>query len=250
MSGDYVPDELNLDDDQLGSGTAVPTTENQPSDQKTAEELEWSSLRGNAQERFQQLIRERNAERAAREAAEQKIHVSTPPAPPVTGNAEDLSVEEAQALDRLKKRFGIVTKDEVENLKQEITQYETEREDARVVEEEYNRLRSSYDGSNGLPKFSAEEVEDHMKRTGIYNPEKAFKDMYEDEFFDHRMRQGSETGSKQPYTRKPPVGSGGREEPLSLEKIQERMRAPDGRVWWEKNRDKVIPLMGQLTSES
>jgi hypothetical protein len=86
-----------------------------------------------------------------------------------------------------------------------------------------------------------------MAETGIYNPEKAYNDLFSDELFDWRMKSVSKN-KKPTFSERPTAPSQGREEPLTLQGIQERLKQPDGKEWWDKNREKILPLMGQLQS--
>lgn len=177
-----VQDGTNELDSILGDEVTPSSSQEQPeatadkAPQKSEEELEFAKLSGSTQDRIRQLIRERDD---ARKKAETPDKAPLQPTPTQTKTGE-LTAEQRDAIKQLKEMTGMVTKDELQAVK-----------DNLVVERTYASLEEKYDGSNGLPKFSREEVEDHMRRTGIYNPEKAYKDMYEEEFFDYRMKQAS-----------------------------------------------------------
>lgn len=78
----------------------------------------------------------------------------------------------------LKKEGSILTRDDLDKERQ-IDRIES---DMKSASKKLGKIE-------GLPKFDEEEVIEHMKETGIRNPEKAYKDLYEDEWFDHKVKQ-------------------------------------------------------------
>ena len=237
-----------------------PTEQNQGSE-PTPEELEWSKLGGGSQERFRQVIRERNEYRKQLEQQPQPP-AYVPPAPvqePVQQQSvvsEDgkLTPEQELAIENLRK-FGVLTKkdlaefekrqEEEEKRQQEImSQKAQETQDSLLIENEYSRLENLHNGKDGMPSFDRVIIEEHMKATGIYNPEKAYEDLYKDEMYDSwaksQTKQETRTYSEKPSS----VAS--KSEPLSLDGLRERLRQPDGKVWWDKNRERLLPLVGDL----
>lgn len=212
-----------------------------PTDNQTIvsdEEKEWSSLKGSTQDRVRQVITERNEyktklsnlEREVEELKSKTQEARTPPAPPVVEG--QLTPEQQRAMETLKK-FGVVTKEDLQALK-----------DQQIIEDTYTKLELKYTGEDGKPAFDRSKIEKHMKDTGIYNPEKAYNDLYSEELFDLRMKE--RTSTTQPYTARPTAGAGRGGEPLTAESLQERLSKPDGREWWEKNRGKILPVMSEL----
>jgi len=222
-----------LDD---GSPSNPANESNQPT--VSEEESEWSALKGSTQDRVRQVISERNDYKAKLSSMEEKIKEletkvsksNLPPPPPQSkGTVTD---EQKKAVERLRD-FGIATKDDIQALKDQL-----------IIDNEYNRLSSKYSGEDGKPSFNKEKIEAHMKETGIYNPEKAYEDLYKEELYDLRNKNKSEDNS---YTVKPSGVSMRGGEPLTMESLQERLRKPDGMEWWNRNREKIIPLMGELS---
>ena len=222
-----------------GKGTGEGEGKPEPSE----EELTWSSLKGSTQDRIRQLIRERNEWKEKALAVEEARRTVVPPAPP-TGLATqqpaypgELTPEQKEAIETLR-RFGIVTKDDLQAIQDQI-----------ILDAEYARLERLYDGSDGRPAFNREEIEEHMRNTGIFNPEKAYEDLYKDELFDWRVAREREKQGGKPasFTEKPTPSAQGKTEPLSVESIRERLSRPDGKIWWEKNRAKILPVLGELT---
>jgi len=223
-------------------GTGEEEVKTQPSE----EELEWAQLKGSTQERIRQLIRERNELREKLKSMTNPREQVPPPAPPIGPATQEpigpgeLTWEQKQAVETLR-RFGIATKEDLQAVQDQI-----------ILDAEYSRLERLYDGSDGRPKFDRVEIEDHMRKTGIYNPEKAYKDLYEEELFDWRVAQskGKPKEKEKTYTEKPTPSAEGKTEPISIESIKERLSRPDGRIWWEKNRDKILPILGELMGAS
>ena len=121
-------------------------------------------------------------------------------------------------------------------------------QDSIVLDSEYTRLETLFDGRDKSPKFDRVEIEDHMKKTGIYNPQKAFEDLYRDELYEFRHPKDDETErqeSRRAFSEKPTRP--GTTDPLTVDSLRERLARPDGQQWWEKNRERILPLMGQLT---
>lgn len=224
--------------------SVAPSKEEETPKTFSEEELEWSKLKGSTQDRIRQLIQERNEERNKRIQTEgvRQPAPEIPPAPlPNTGYAnqqptnEQMTAEQIQAVQSLRK-YGIVTQEDLQAVR-----------DRLILDSEYQRLESVYAGKDERPKFDRVEVEDHMRKTGIYNPEKAYKDLYEEELFDWKLkRTQKEEKGKEPYTTKPKASSTGKGEPITAESVREKLSSPGGREWWEKNRNKILPLMGEL----
>jgi len=227
----------------------VPPTGEQKAlgEQATPEEIEFSKLKGSSQDRFSGILGQRNKAFEERDEALKRVNEmegrlrvletsQTPTAPAFSAKAEELTPDQKQAVNNLR-GFGIATQEDLQAL-----------QDQLVLDAEYQRLEGRWGNDSKGPVFDRVEVEEHMKKTGIFNPEKAFEDLYRDEIFD--LRKKSDTSevepSSQTYTEKP-TGSGmGKTEPLTVDSLRERLSRPDGMGWWEKNRERILPLMGQL----
>lgn len=223
--------------------TEEGTPSSHPTEQKptvSEEEQEWSSLKGTTQDRVRQVVQEKNEYKAKLSSMEEKLKelegkISTatttvPPAPTVDG---ELSPEQQKAIATLEK-FGIVTEKKLQAYK-----------DSILIENTYKELEGKYSGEDGKPAFNRSAIEKHMQSTGIYNPEKAYEDLYKEELFDLKMKERTSGG--QSYTARP-SGVGGQRggEQLTAKSLAERLRKPDGRQWWEKNRNKILPVVGEL----
>lgn len=218
-------------DDKPGASSA-----NQSQEQKSPEEMEWDKLKGSTQDRIRELIKERNDLRQSLTKTPQfapQPQTQYPVAP--TQSDVQMTPEQQAAVQNLRK-FGIVTRDDIQTL-----------QDQLVLDNEYARLEGLYSGSDGEPRFDRVEIEDHMKRTGIYNPEKAYQDLYREELYDAQHKQQS-TGSRS-YSEKPRGSVGASTEPVTIDSIKARLSQPDGREWWEKNRERLLPMLGELMGQ-
>lgn len=195
---------------------------------------EWLTLSGSTQDRIKQLLRERNEARAKAEqtyTAQVQADASR-----VAGPTADVGDDEIRkAVETLKTKGGMVTKDELYGMWNQVMQ-----------EREHDRLESKYSGSDGLPRYDREEVKDYMSRKQIWNPEAAFRDMYFDELSD-RQRVDKR---RKVITEKPSASATGHEEPITLETFREKLQGPEGRKVYEKlakNPEKLEALIKQLT---
>jgi DNA-directed RNA polymerase subunit F len=208
--------------------------------QPTAEELEWNKMSGPVQKRVRNLLEERNNLRNE----VQTIKAQIPYAPqqvaqvqPTT--SEEVTPEQQQAVENLRK-FGILTTKDLQEVQDQLT-----------LDSEYMRLETRYSGDDGKPVFDRSEVERHMRDTGIYNPEKAYEDLYRDELFDWRSNQMSQRAEtpRQTYSERPSASTQSKTEPLTVDGLRQRLAQPDGREWWDKNREKILPIIGSLLQE-
>lgn len=236
-----------------------PTNQNQGGE-PTPEELEFNKLSGSAQERFKKILLKNKELAIANEELANKVQVQQPstlpaPAPEPTAEPNNLTAEQEQAIENLRK-FGVWTKkdqlelekkqkEEFANQQLELTKKQQEMQDSILIDTEYSRLETVHNGSDGLPRFDRDAIEEYMRETGVYNPEKAYEDLYRDELFD-KWAKNQSGNSPQIYSEKPTVSVGSSTEPLSMEGLRERLRQPDGKEWWEKNRERLLPVIGEL----
>lgn len=224
---------------------ATPTVETKESSQEqqpqrlaqpTAEELEWNKLSGPVQKRVRHLLDERNTLREKVQTFEAQVPYVAPA--PTVQQEQPLEVtpDQQQAIQNLRK-FGILTQQDLQVVQDQMT-----------LDNEYTRLESKYAGDDGKPVFDRSEVEAHMKDTGIYNPEKAYEDLYRDELFDWRLSQSSKRTDtpRATYSERPSSSTASKTEPLTVDGLRQRLAQPDGRDWWEKNRERILPLIGSL----
>lgn len=219
----------------------VNQTESQTSQETLSpEEADWNNLKGTTQDRIKQLIRERD-DLKNKNSQTDYSQFSQPVPPP--SEATVAPEEVRKAADTLRTYGGMASKEDLQNL---LWQVETARS--------HERLETKYDGRDGLPKYDKQEVEDYMNRKAregkpIWDPEAAFRDMYFDEFVDaKRISQRRGTYSEKPAS----PSSTGREEPLTLESLKEKLSGPNGREFYEKlakNPEQMNHIISELTKE-
>ena len=104
-----------------------------------------------------------------------------------------LPANEEQAIREAKdaaRKLGLVTNDDFNDYmnKSFKDMYRQEREAERLLDD-VKGLEKEMDGKDGRPRFDAEAVLSHMAQTGINDPNKAYKDMYEKELDAWKMKQ-------------------------------------------------------------
>lgn len=205
---------------------APAATTTQPGGQPVGADLEEKSR---AERRIAELIRQKKTAEDELVAERARHAEETPetPASPQTPESDDPEVIR-KAVSRLKE-LGFVTKDEVQAL-----------QDRQILDKEHDRLEHLYDGSDGRPKYDRREVEQFALASGIYNPEAAYKQKFEKEVTDWAVKEALKRPSA-PFSERPrpTAGSG---EVITRETLPELMK---DRVWYEKNREKVLDLMAR-----
>jgi len=196
----------------------------------------WGELSGSTQDRIVQLVKKKKELEAELERARQQPpgDIRTETKPIGSPSKEEIKEAVKQLIQPLKDS-GVVTKEDLRML-----------QDRMYLEREHDRLKSKYDGSDGTPKYIPDEVEDYA-RTKYFggNLEAAYKDMYHDELVDAEVR--ARTVKKKTYTEKPKASVKLGEKTFTLASFRERLKQPDGPVWWEKNREKLEPLLKKLS---
>jgi len=104
----------------------------------------------------------------------------------VVENKDEFPEEDVKAAEYIlkigKSKFGLMTREE----------YEAEKQREKDVDAYTNVMAKATDSVSkmkGMPAFNEEEIIEHMKETGIHNPLAAYKDKYEAEYFDWRVKQ-------------------------------------------------------------
>lgn len=208
------------------------------------EEENWNSLKGSTQDRIKQIIREKNdwierAERAEQLANSQPVYQTQQP---TYSNPNPNSPEVVDAVKKLSD-VGIATKDEVE---QRINQTVN----GLVREMELDRLEAKYSGENGLPKFDKEEYRDYINRHPQYQyymPDDVYNKMYSEEILDWKLQNQGQAATTKPSPSLRPTKTRVGEEVLTPELIDQRLKEPDGRAWYERNIEKINAVMYKQT---
>ena len=147
-----------------------------------------------------------------------------------------------KAVDYLKS-LGFVRGTEID---QKVEERIKRSEDRFALDSEHTRLANTYSGSDGRPKYVKEVVEKFMRERAIYDPTVAYEQLHKTELFDWQVKQLEEQPKKQPYVEKKGSTTATREEnTITREQIAEWIKTPEGRIKYEKNRDKILSLMSQ-----
>lgn len=162
---------------------------------------------------------------------------TVPPAP-----AEPVSPDLEKAKEFLRTNLNVVTREDLENLKQSLR-------DEQIVQSEDARLSELYSGEDGRPKYDPLKVKEYGKVNGIYNLEAAYEQLNKAELADWAIRKAEEGMKQRPYVEKGGSSTANKNQnTITREKLQEvvaNMSDPKNREWYEKNRDKVLELYRQ-----
>lgn len=208
----------------------------------SSEEAKWNSLTGTTQERIRQLARENNRLREAESLKNQAPQYNYPQ--PNAYGAQTRTPEVESAVQRLSD-VGIATDAKVEEkVNQKVA--------GLVYQLELDKLSDKYSGETGLPKFEREEYEDYVARHPQYRtyaPEDVYKKMYEPEITEWQVQNhGRQLPSKSVTPSLRPTRTLVREEALTPEGIEQRLNQPDGRQWYEQNRDKIQTVLAKTAT--
>jgi hypothetical protein len=198
---------------------------------KPEAEAVWEGLSGKTQDRVMQLLR--RAKKAEEELGKSKFQTTAPSAAQEkTDSPSETEVKEA--ISKLR-GYGVVTQEDMRTLQDRI-----------YLDREHSRLENKFNGSDGRPKYVSEEVEDYAKSHYFGgNLEAAYWDMYRDELIDAEVK--SRGSKKKIVTEKPTASVKIGEQPLTRESLAKRLAEPDGAEWWQKNREKIEPLLKKLS---
>lgn len=210
----------------------VPKEEPSSDDAKQTSDSEvaWEKLSGTTQSRVRELV---NRAKTAEEKATGPLTN--------TNIADDTSKEETpsqtevkEAIDKLR-GYGVVTTDDLDALKGRF-----------FLDGEHRRLEGKYDGSDGLPKYDSVVAEDYARTHNFGgNLEAAHREMFHDEILDAEVK--NRKPARDTYTEKPTASVRVGEKPLTVDSLRERLRQPDGVTWWQKNKEKIEPLLEKLS---
>lgn len=209
-----------------------PSQVSQPLEQQTEEEVEFNRLSGSSQERIRELVRR------ARDA-ENKLGSIQPAYVPPAPNT--LAPDQRQAVETLA-QFGIATDDKVDRkISEGVNTIRWEMEN--------QRLQQKYSGSNGEPQYVREEVEDYIRNHPQYQgyaAEDVFKyKMFPDEFSNLDMQRTAPTRTRTSSLR--PTKQQSRQDALTPEFIEERLKASDGQQWYDDNLDEINKVVANHT---
>lgn len=224
---DKLPSETDVKTQETGTEaatTVTPGSGDEPQPQK-----------GRAAQRIGELIRENKSLREQLEGPDEEPKTPLIPQAPVTGDTPELQ----RARDFLK-NLGYAPASEIkETVKDEIQGMEAR----MILDSEKMRLESSYNGSDGRPKYDHESVMKHARQTGIYNPEAAYKNLYEAELLDWAIKNAQGSGST--FVEKPTSSAAPETGQLTRESIARILSTPEGRKWYDENRLKILSALSK-----
>lgn len=208
---------------ETAENTQSVTEESHPQSKSetAAEEVEFNSLSGSAQDRIRTIIQERNQlkEQLTRQAQDDNNAVGYSSAnsyQPSQSTSNDAEVQKAAQL--LKEKAGMVTREELDRV---LARIETDKI--------HSTLEKEFDGSNDTPRYDRVEVEDYARRHNIWDLRAAYRDMYFDELVDSQKSKQRRSYSP---TEKPRASTP--QEPVTISSIREKLRGPEGRAYYEK----------------
>ncbi len=206
---------------------------------RAPEEVTFDSLKGSTQDRIKAIIRDNKKLKEENDRLQKTIpSTGVPPAPSFSPQAKE-------AIQKLREA-GIATDSSV---RQEINDSLA----AMRYQSEIERLESKYSGEDGKPKFSRDEYEDYIGRHPEYRnyfPEDVYDKMYRDELEDWRSQHKEETPKRPTAPSVRPSKTSGREETLTPEYIEQRLKQADGQQWYEENKEKINRALSAMSSPS
>lgn len=224
----------NTSDPKSGTATAEPKIE--PLGQRPDEEVEFSKLTGSSRDRFTEMYR--RAKEAENKLAQQQTYV-----PPAPQSRHETDLQNRQVLEQLD-NAGVATKDFTKAQLSEAT-------NQIRWELKQNSLGEKYKGENGEPKYERELVEDYIRNHSqyqYYDPEDVFKyKMYPDEF--ENMKAQNQTQRPHGSTSLKPNKAQTRQDALTPEYIEERLKQSDGDAWYDANKDEINKVVYNHTQQ-
>jgi len=221
------------------SETSPSDVDNSPEDttvdteETTEVETEDRPGKKSAEARINELLAKNKELESKLDTIEEKM---APPPPPPIDSTQELTPEVQRAVSYLKK-LGFITKEEQDKKIREV-------QDRAFLNGEHLRLENKYSGNDTRPKYDSKEVEDFMRKRGIYDPEVAYEKLYKKELFDYELKKYDEGRKKKPFVQKAGSSAGSREDnTITREKITEWIKTPEGRMKYEQNRDKILKMM-------
>lgn len=141
---------------------------------------------------YQRIINEKQAADQEREEMRKQLQeYQNPKITPLPGAPLTPDQIRTQALAQAKE-LGLVTRDEVNTEARKIA---SEMLQGQKLIDDISTVITNMQ-SDGLPSTTIEEVIAHMQETGIKNPEKAYKDMFEKEYINSQASKISSIKSK------------------------------------------------------
>ncbi len=213
------------------------------------EEAHWNSLKGQSQDRFRELSKTNAQLREELEMARRQAQYAPSYAPSYQQPSYVENPGVVEAVNKLE-GFGVATKKYVD---QKIDDQVNNRLSNLVYQMELERLEGKYSGNDGLPKFDRSEYQEFLQlhpEYRNYTPEDVYQKMYDAEILDWKVQNySSKAQPKSNSSSLRPTKTQVREEPLTPEMIDQRLREPDGKEWYDRNLSKINKVLSIGSSE-
>ncbi len=217
---------LRSDDPTDDSSQDQQQDDGKEPDKSSQEEVEFNKLRGTAQDRIRQLVREKNQLKAEAEKARALAYKPTlPPAPPANPDFVQAKKTLADA--------GIMTDEKFE-------QRMAEREARIRYEDKIRQLTQVENGDDGRPRFDKEEYEDYVRSNPqyqYYDPQDVFGIMYRQELTDWEWKHRNQPSGASPLKNAKTFRG---DDVWTPEYINEHALEPG---WYDKNIEKINRVM-------
>lgn len=186
------------------------------------------------------LLKETQAERAKRHELEAKVAELESKLEARTTNSNPDDDELETAVERLTpylQKRGFIT-----------AQQKEDEDRAAQYAKDLENLSQKYNGNDGRPTFDPTEVANHAKKQGIFNLEAAYRDLHWKELIDFEKKQSFPNDVETERPNSTNNSKPGERVKLTAEFLRDRLAQPDGKEWYEKNRDKILAATakGQL----
>lgn len=222
-------------------GQGQPNGAQEPS----AEEVAFNSLKGSTQDRIRTLAQRANEANQLKSEMEQlKSEMETLR---LKGMSPVQNPDVRDAVSKLD-QFGVATK---EYTNKQIDEKVDQKLSGIVWKMEMDRLEGRHNGNDGLPAFDRAEYEAYINANPQYRgyaPEDVYNKMFEDEIFDAKVKG---MGTKQTVSKAPTLRTTRtrvQEETMTPEYIEQRLKQPDGRQWYDQNITKINSVIARIPS--
>ena len=213
----------------LETGNPIEGTQSE----RSPEEVELAAYTKGAQKRIKELLEDN---RDLKQQVE-RFNAYQPPPPP-SSNSTYTGAPDVQDAVRKLDQVGMATKDFVS---QEVSQ----NLNALRYQFEIDRLEGKYTGEDDRPKFDKQEYEDFVNRHPEYRnylPEDVYKyKMYSEELRDWEGKHSQKSSTVSTTLR--PTRTVVSEQGLTPETIEQRLKEPDGKQWYEEHINEINAVL-------
>jgi hypothetical protein len=210
------------------------SSQGNPIEQRTEEEVEFNKLSGPAQERFKEVWRRARENETELERLRTERQAYVPPAP---GN--QLAPDQKTAIETLSK-FGITTDDKLDaKLNVAFNQLRWDNEQTR--------LEGKYTGQNGEPQYVREEMEDYIRKHPQYlntPAEDVFKLRFIDEFANIKSTQQAPRRSSTLR----PTRANIQTDTINSDNVEEMVKSHDEQ-WYLDHQDEINRAVTEHTKQ-